>query len=63
MEIYGNKLLNTIETKPLCVSLSNLAEMLTMVNPIDFAGHSSKVQVYDGYPVGQFSVCFIPNII
>ena len=31
MDIYGNKLLNTIETKPLCISLSNLTEMLTMV--------------------------------
>ena len=31
MDIYGNKLVNTIKTKPLCVSLSNLADMLTMV--------------------------------
>ena len=31
MNIYGNKLLNSIETKPLCISLSNLADMLTMV--------------------------------
>ena len=31
MDIYGNKLVNTIETKPLCISLSNLADMLTMV--------------------------------
>ena len=29
MDIYGNKLVNTIETKPLCISLSNLAHMLT----------------------------------
>ena len=29
--IYGNKLVNMIETKPLCISLSNLADMLTMV--------------------------------
>ena len=35
MDIYGNKLVNMIETKPLCISLSNLAVMLTMVNPID----------------------------
>ena len=33
--IYRNKLVNMIETKPLCISLSNLADMLTMVNPID----------------------------
>ena len=35
MDIYGNKLVNMIETKPLCISLSNLADMFTMVNPID----------------------------
>ena len=45
--IYGNKLVNTIHaaTKPLCSSRSNLADMLTMVNPFDFGGHSSKVKV------------------
>ena len=31
MDIYGNKLMNAVETKPLCISLSNLADMLTMV--------------------------------
>ena len=31
MDIYGNKLVNTIETKPLCASSSNLADMFTMV--------------------------------
>ena len=31
MDIYGNKLLNMIETKLLCISLSNLADMLAMV--------------------------------
>ena len=31
MDIYGNKLVNTKETKPLCVSSSNLAKMLIMV--------------------------------
>ena len=50
MDIYGSKLVNKIETKPLCVSLSNLADMLTMVrnpisNPIDFRGQRSKVKV------------------
>ena len=35
MDIYGNKLVNMIETKPLCMSLSNLADMLTKLNPID----------------------------
>ena len=31
MDIYGNKLVNMIETKPVCISLSNMADMLTMV--------------------------------
>ena len=31
MDIYGNKLLNTKQTTPLCVSSSNLADMLIMV--------------------------------
>ena len=31
MDIYGDNLVNTIETKPLCISSSNLADMLTMV--------------------------------
>ena len=31
MDIYGNKLVNTIETTPLRVSLSNLADMLIMM--------------------------------
>ena len=37
--------MNLILTKPLCASSPNLADMLTMVNPIDFGGHSSKVKV------------------
>ena len=31
MDIYGNKLVNMIETKPLCISLSYLANMLRMM--------------------------------
>ena len=31
MDIYGNKLVNTIETTPLNISLSDLADMLTMI--------------------------------
>ena len=31
MDIYGNKLVNTVNTNLLCISLSNLTEMLTMV--------------------------------
>ena len=37
--------MNQIQTKLLCATLLNLADMLTMVNPIDFEGHSSKVKV------------------
>ena len=55
MNIYGNKLVNTsdktvvytIETIPLHVSLSNLADVLTMmrINPFDFGGQRLKVKV------------------
>ena len=31
MDIYGNKIVNTIETKPLHISLSNLQDMLTVM--------------------------------
>ena len=31
MYMYGYKLLETIETKPLCASSSNMADRLTMV--------------------------------
>ena len=31
MNIYGDKLVNMIESKLLCISLSNLADMFTMV--------------------------------
>ena len=31
MDIYGNKLVNTIATKLLCASSSNLADILAMV--------------------------------
>ena len=31
MDIYVNKLVNTIATKRLCASLSNVTDMLTMV--------------------------------
>ena len=37
--------MNLIQTKALCASSSNLADMLTMVNPNDFGGYSSKVMV------------------
>ena len=31
IDIYGNKLVNTIETKPVCSSSLNLADMFTIV--------------------------------
>ena len=31
IDMYGNKLVNTIETKPLCASSSNFADMLAIV--------------------------------
>ena len=31
MDIYGDKLVYTIETEPLCISSSNFTEMLTLV--------------------------------
>ena len=49
MDIYGNKLVNTIETKPFSISLSNLADMLTMVRGwtlliFEVGGQRSKSQ-------------------
>ena len=46
VDTYGNKLVNTNETKPLCISSSNLAEMIIngkRKDPIDFGGQRSKV--------------------
>ena len=40
--------MNPIQTKRLCASSSNMADMLTMVNPIDFGDHSSQVKVTMG---------------
>ena len=46
----GIKFVNTIATKTLCISLSNLADMLTLnhgerMDPIDFGVQKSKVKV------------------
>ena len=53
MDIYRNKLVNTIETKSLCISLSNLADMLTMVRgwtllilEVRGQGHNGHMTVY-----------------
>ena len=40
--------MNLIQTKQLGASSSNLADMLTVVNSIDFGGHSSMVEVMIG---------------
>ena len=48
MDIYGNKLVNTIETKPLFRFLIILARHVNhdkRMNPIDFGGQRSKVKV------------------
>ena len=51
MDIYGNKLVNTVETKPLCISLSNLANMLTLergwtllILEVKGQGHNGHIQ-------------------
>ena len=47
MDIYGNQLVNTIKTEPLCISLSNLAEVLTNVRGWTlsfFLGQRSRLQ-------------------
>ena len=49
MDIYGNKLVNTIGTKPLCISSSNLAEMLTMVRGLTLMILEVKGQSHSGH--------------
>ena len=46
IHMYGNKLVNTIDTKPLCASSSNVADRLAIrIGPIDFEGQRLKVKV------------------
>ena len=45
IDIYGNKLVNKIETKPLCASPSNFPYKLARMDPIDYGGQRSKVKV------------------
>ena len=48
IDIYGNKVVNMIETKPLCASSSNFADMCSYserMDPIDFGGQRLKVKV------------------
>ena len=51
MNIYGNKLVNMIETKPLCISLSNLADMLNIVRGRILLIYEVKVQGHNGHTV------------
>ena len=46
MDIYDKKLVNMIETRPLCAFSSNLADINhdEMMNPIDFRGRRSRSQ-------------------
>ena len=51
VDIYGNKLVNMIETKPLCASSSNLADMLTMMRVrtiLIFEVRGQRSQFHDG---------------
>ena len=45
IDIYGNKLVNMIETKPLCASSSSLADMLATVRGWTLLILGSKVKV------------------
>ena len=49
MDIYGNKLVNTIETIPLCISLSDLADTLTMVRGWTLLILEVKSQGHNGH--------------
>ena len=53
MDIYGNKLVNTKETKPLCISSSNLAKMLIMVRgwTLLFLRSEIKGQGHNGHNI------------
>ena len=52
MDIYGNKLVNTVETKLLCISLSNLADILTLERGwtlliLEVRGQGHNGHIYD----------------
>ena len=64
MDIYGNKLVNSIETKPFCISLSNLADMLTMVRgctllilEVKGQGHSGHIWKKSVNPIQTKPLC------
>ena len=48
MNIFGNKLMNTIETKPLCtffIKLGRHVNYCERMDPIDVGGQRSKVKI------------------
>ena len=49
MDIYEDKLVNTIATKLLCISSSNLAEMLTLVRGWTLLILEVKAQGHSGH--------------
>ena len=49
MDIHRNKLVNMIETKPLCIFSSNLAHMLTMVRGWTLSILEVKGQGHNGH--------------
>ena len=49
MDIYGNNLVNTIETKTLCTSSSNLAGMLIIVRGWTLLVLEVKGQGHNGH--------------
>ena len=44
IDIYANKLVNMIETKSLCISLSHLADMLRMMRELTLLFSRSEVK-------------------
>ena len=66
MDIYGNKLVNT-EIEPFCISLSNFADMLTMVRgwtllilEVKGQGHSGHVWKKSCKPNTDLNHCVLP---
>ena len=49
MDIYGNKLVNMIETKLLCISLSYLADMLRIMRGRTLLISEVKGQGHNGH--------------
>ena len=63
MDIYGNKLVSTKETKPLCISLSNLGDMLTMVRGWTLLILEVKGQGHSKFPLTASKSFFLYSYI